>query len=419
MAASDISGAIAEAERTFTLAGHAGDATAQGAAMGMRSQAEFWAHDFDTALAHARIGYDLATSAGIGERGAAAAEAVLRCAYVEAATLTVLGRFDETEDALERGAANLGETAPRAKAAFVSLLDNRDNWQARWRPHIASMELEDDAFLAERVIILWTAGLHHAGAGDYLSALHELHRGLTICERTGELLGRVRILNTVGWVLGELGDDVGGREFNERSRTEAVPLGLPNREIEANAMLNLADAALVHGRLDEARDLLDDLEVTVRAPSTPEMWMLWRYSQRWLCASGELILAMGGDAQRAIALADECLEIAERTDSPKYAVRGRRLLGRALAVAGLGSEAVVELDRSLALARELGNPPQLWRSLLARAEVSDGAGCVEEAMDVMDEVVASLGDHPLAASMLSSPERPSPREGDDDLVPGR
>jgi class 3 adenylate cyclase/tetratricopeptide (TPR) repeat protein len=420
LAASDISGTIAEAKRTVDLARRAGDLDAEGAAMGMRSQAEFWAHDFDTAIEHARAGYDLATGAArVGELETASAEAVFRCAYVEAATLSVLGRLDERDDALERAQAHLGPVPPRARAPWLQLRDARDNWQARWRSDIASMELADTAFLADRVMILWTAGLHHAGAGDYLAALHELHRGLTICERTGELLARVRILNTIGWIHGDLGDDVAGREFNERSRAEAAPLGLPNREIEANAMLNLADAALVHGRLDEAQHHLDDLELTVREPLPPEVWMLWRYGQRWRCATGELTLAMGGDEQRAIGLAHECLEIAERTDSPKYAVRGRRLLGRALAAGGLGPEAVVELDRSLALARALGNPPQLWRSLLARAELPDGTACVDEAIGVMDEVVASLGDHPLAASMQSSPERPSRRERDDELVPGR
>ena len=406
LAASDIPGMISESERIVDLARRAGDLTAEGAALAMRSQAEFWAHEFDDAIEHAQRGYELtAGDARAGELDAATADAALACAGAEAVTFAVLGRLDEAEAALDRSAQHLRPTTPRARAAWLQLGDLRGNWRARWRPEIASMPVADDAFLSDRVLILWTAGLHHAGAGDYRAALHELHRGLTICERTGELIGRVRILNTIGWIHGELGDDAGGRAFNERSIAEVVPLGLPDREVEANAMLNLADSALVHGRLDEARRHVDDLEATVRDPSPPEVWMLWRYGQRWRCVSGELALARGGDEQRAIELADECLEIAERTDSPKYTVRARRLRGRALAAAGREADAVRDLDQSLALARELGNPPQLWRSLFARAELPGGAGFADEAIAVMDEVVTALGDHPLATSLRASPER--------------
>lgn len=406
LAASDIDGVFAEIERIVDLARRAGDPTAEGAAMAIRSQVDLWTHDFDAAIEHARLGYDLATSAEhVGELDPATASAVIGCATVEAVTLGVIGRLDETDEALERARQHLGATSPRGRAWWLQWFDLRLNWRGQWRPDIASMDVVDDAHLFDRVMILWTAGLHHAGAGDYRAALHELHRGLTICERTGELFARGRILNTIGWIHGDLGDHAGGRTFNERSIAEVAPLGLPNREVEANAMLNLADAALVYGRLDEARHHLDDLESTVRDPSPPEAWMLWRYSQRWLCSSGELVLAGGGD-EHAIELAEECLEIAERTDSPKYAVRALRLRGRALAAAGRATDAVEGLDRSLQLARELGNPPQLWRSLLARAEHPGGAGYADEAAEVMDEVVASLGDHSLAAAMRVNPERP-------------
>lgn len=410
MAASDIDGTIAEADRIVDLARRAGDRAAEGSAMGMRSLAEFWAHDFDAALEHARRGHDLATTLADAEGlDADTAGAVLGCAVVEAGVSVVQGRLDAADRAFERSKVHREATAPRARASLLQLMGLRDNWRARWQPSIEAMDVADEVLLADRVLILWTAGLHHAGVGNYRRALDVLHRGLTICERTGELLGRVRILNTIGWIHGELGDDAGGREFNERSIAEAAPLGLPDREIEANAMLNLADAAVVHGRLDEAARHLDELEPTVRDPAPAEVWMLWRYGQRWRCASGDLVLARGGDPQTAVELADECLEIAAGTDSPKYAVRARRLRGRALAAAGRESDAVTELDRSVDGARALGNPPQLWRSLLARAALDGTGDDVEEAIAVMDEVATSLGDHPLAAALRASPERPSSR----------
>jgi hypothetical protein len=134
--------------------------------------------------------------------------------------------------------------------------------------------------------------------------------------------------------------------------------------------------------------------------------MLWRYSQRWLCTSGELAQARG-DARAALALADECLPRAEDTDSRKYVVRARRLRGRALAALGRGVEAGADLHAALALARELGNPPQLWRTLIAAAEVAEDGGRrrAAEALDVIDGVVADLADDRLRTALQSGPER--------------
>jgi tetratricopeptide (TPR) repeat protein len=253
---------------------------------------------------------------------------------------------------------------------------------------------------------MWTAALHAAGLGAYDRALAWLGETLALCERTGELLARARVLNTIGWVHGDLGDVAGATAYNERSIATVPPSGLPDREIEANARLNLADDALMEGRLDDAEAELSELERTVRRPRPSEQWMLWRYSQRWLCTSGELAQARG-DARAALALADECLPRAEDTDSRKYVVRARRLRGRALAALGRGVEAGADLHAALALARELGNPPQLWRTLIAAAEVAEDGGRrhAAEALDVIDGVVADVADDRLRTALQSGPER--------------
>ena len=63
-----------------------------------------------------------------------------------------------------------------------------------------------------------------------------------------------------------------------------------------------------------------------------------------------------------------------------------------------------ELERSVALAEQIGNPPQLWRSLTAWAELGEAAAATR-AVDTIDAVIKSLDDHPLAAALTNSPER--------------
>ncbi|HEX9647548.1 MAG TPA: hypothetical protein VGB88_08625, partial [Alphaproteobacteria bacterium] len=93
-------------------------------------------------------------------------------------------------------------------------------------------------------------------------------------------------------------------------------------------------------------------------------WMRWRYSQHLFAGYGETCLALD-DPAGAKAWADQCLELATRTDSKKYLVRGWRLKA-GIEVARLSWEDAEEaLLRALAIAERIGNPPQLWKTRLA------------------------------------------------------
>ena len=62
--------------------------------------------------------------------------------------------------------------------------------------------------------------------------------------------------------------------------------------------------------------------------------------------------------------ADRCLDIATRTTSRKYEVRGKRLGEIALAQRQW-EETEAWLRQALLLARTVGNPPQLWKTYVA------------------------------------------------------
>jgi hypothetical protein len=114
--------------------------------------------------------------------------------------------------------------------------------------------------------------------------------------------------------------------------------------------------------------------------------MHWRYARRFLHSYGEWWLAR--DPARALAQADECLAVAERNGSRKNVAKGRRLRGQALLAQDRLSEAEPEIATAVAIAAEVGNPPQLWLAHVA--------------LVVIDDVAARLTDKERRAVFLGS-----------------
>ena len=197
-------------------------------------------------------------------------------------------------------------------------------------------------------------------------------------------------------------------DWNERGLEAAVEAHSPDPECESNARLNLGDNLLALGRLDEAEEHFRTVERVVRNPSPPERWALWLYSQHFFHSYGELWLARG-DYDRALSYADECVELAESTDRPKNAVKGRRLRGQALLAQGKLAEAEKELATALEVAREIDNPPQLWKTHAALGDLrqaqnrrDDARQAYRDALSVIDGVAAGLEDESLKETFLTS-----------------
>jgi tetratricopeptide (TPR) repeat protein len=116
------------------------------------------------------------------------------------------------------------------------------------------------------------------------------------------------------------------------------------------------------------------------------------------------------DPAKAREFADQCLEIATRTDSRKYLARGWRLSGEIALARGQSNEAEGALRQALTVAQAIGNPTQLWKTHLALGQLHAEAKRREQARQsfqaaraVIDQVKANLQNPVLRASFENSP----------------
>ncbi len=156
---------------------------------------------------------------------------------------------------------------------------------------------------------------------------------------------KCRILNTLGWVYGELYNLEQAIHYNQEGAEVSYQLGDP--EIIRNAEINLGDYYLLLGDIEQAQHYL---EKVYRDSQQRGKWgeesMKWRYMQHCCHSLGELWLTKG-DAEKALRFAEECLQLAEPTESRKNIVKGWRLQGQAYYMQGRLAEAEVVLQKAL------------------------------------------------------------------------
>jgi len=394
----DMDEAVAEVDRAVVLAEAIGLPEKRATLHWWKANVLMSAHEFEECEREARAGIALAES--LGDAGT---QMMVACSSALGACVGVLGRLDEFDE-IEWTVRPL-----RARVAVDLSVDGRimaglvANWRAQWSQEWIDAVSEPVSSAWTRVLALWEGGLSYAGMGCYGDALDRLEVALVEAVRVDFEYGRGRILNTLGWIHGELGDLAGAASLNLESLEVALALAHPDIEIEANARLNLADDGLRAGDLDTAVQHVEALRRVIHAPTPYERFGHWRFSMRWRCVLAEIELARG-NPEAAIQATQRSLDDAECTNSRKYEVRARRHLGEARAMLGASGRARREVDASLALAEAIGNPPQLWRSLVAQARLGD-RDAAHRAVDTIDDVVKSLGDRPLATSLADSRER--------------
>jgi tetratricopeptide (TPR) repeat protein len=298
------------------------------------------------------------------------------------------------------------------------------HWSGRYDEALALLERWQGAVTASNRLLelLWTkfeVAVACGGKGEYVRALTLLDEAIATGAGIGETFIQARALNTAGWIRGELQDHERALELNRRSLDLVGTIETADTEIGSNARLNLGDSLLALGRLDDAEAQFQAVERITRNPRPPDRWMLWRYAQHLFHSHGELRLARG-DPEMALAYADECLRGAEATDSKRNIAKARRLRGQVFLARGELAAAEAELARALDIARRLGNPPQIWKTLVAVGDVrharGDRAGAgraYREALAIVEEVAAHLADAPLREVFLTSPHvRQIRRRGD-------
>ncbi len=255
---------------------------------------------------------------------------------------------------------------------------------------------------------LWFKSLTLGSMGEYQQALALLDRILSTCERIGENLISVRVLNSVGWIYGELQDHKRAMEWNSRGIMAAQEAGFPNPEVESNARLNLGDNLMAVGRLDEAEEQFQEVEQVVRNPRPQDMFMLWRYSQHLFHSYGELWLTRG-HLDKAFAYANECLALSEKSNSQKNIVKARRLRGQIFMAEGKLSQTESELSTALEMAQRVKNPPQLWLTYVVQGDLfslqereEDAQSAFQHAIQVIQQVADNLTDLSLRETFLNS-----------------
>jgi tetratricopeptide (TPR) repeat protein len=400
----DFPSAAADCGRILAAARSLGSRRLEGMALALRGMAELRDHDCETAEE------TLKAALAIGDEGFD--DVGFFASLMLSGMLAAINRHAEAGPLMQMA----GGLVTKVDNAFGQA--SWGNWQGlginlagrfdEALQHLERWRSAAEASLNTLVGNRWTEALARAGKGEYQQALAVLKDVLATCERTGEALFQTRALNTMGWVYAELQDHQRAMEWNTRGVEAAVEAPFSDAERESNARLNLGDNLLALGRSDEAEEQFQRVEQVVRNPRPQDRWMLWRYSQHLFHSYGELWLARG-DYDKALAYADECLALAEPSDSRKNMVKGRRLRGQVFLAQGELAEAERELVTALEMAREVGNPPQLWKTHAVLGELRQAQGRADEArqayqdaLTVIEEVAASLSDESLRETFLGS-----------------
>jgi class 3 adenylate cyclase/tetratricopeptide (TPR) repeat protein len=397
-----------EAERLLALARATGDRSAEASALAWLGFVSQWALDLEAALAYAGEAVAAAEATGV--------ETARGLGYLTTGYVVALGgEVDEGRSALDTAVAISGAAGDAATQSLaMQLTAFIDGWQGDWQSAnaraIRALEIaRSQPLIATLIRALWARGIVLTGKGDYDAALTAYDEGLALAEKVGDANTMPRYLNSIAWLLAECGHYERALEIIPRAvegaRRWRHAVGV---EIDAYCQVVGADMFLDTGDVVLAREFLDHAERIVADPATKE-WMKWRYTMHLWVSLGEYWLTSGQPA-RAAELAARAATIAARTNARKYLVRIRRLQADIARTLGRWDEATRAMAAALETARDIGNPPQLWRTLAARARLLDARGDVagtreawRDAQAAVDAVRATVRRPELSAGFERSP----------------
>ena len=393
-------------QRMLAAARQLGDRAREAEALAQIGFAFFWAHEFEQALDYAEQAKTLARAIG-------AKSSLATSLWVIGKVPMVLGKFDEAAPYFVEALEISREAGDRVQEGY-SLFDLGllHSWKGEYEQ---GLQLEEQgirfghAHNLALVLIwnVWAKGLTCCGKGAYDEAVVSLQEALKWSEQLGDQFFKCRILNTLGWVYGELYDLEQAIRYNHEAAEASYTTGEP--EHTRYAEINLGNNYLLLGDHEQAERYLKKVYREVQQPGTwGDEWMKWRYTQYLYHSLGELWLTKGNAAQ-ALAFAEECLKLAEPTVSRKNLVKGWRLKGQALLAQGQGEQAEAALSQALTVAQEIGNPPQLWKTYQALGELYERQADLERAraayrsaMEVIERVAARLQNQELRRTFLDT-----------------
>jgi class 3 adenylate cyclase len=371
--------AYREISAAEALADEHGDRDLQVQTMLARANAAFWAHLFDDSLAiservEAMVGDDPARRMGVTS--------------TQAISNFMCERLERTLEK-ERELAELFRQVPDApqssRAAFVLGVFHRWRGDSRTAAEYLDLAVRRDRETASAGVYLQSL-MHYCLAigelGRYQEAVDLLLEGRAYGVRADSLYGVLKIDNTLGWAFQEICNYEEAVVHNEASllATSATKGSDTSTlsELDSFGRLNLGDLYQSLGDVDRARE---HFETTYENVGKTDYFLArTRWEARCLLGLGEVSLAVGevGRAEGFLAELD-AHRFTERFPFKKHRVRALRLQAGVVAEHGEHAEAARLLGEALATARAVGNPPQLWRTQLALAGVSERSGRREDA----------------------------------------
>ena len=408
----NFSHAIADLNVMRQTARDAGDPEAESAALAIRSRVEWMNHDFDEVRGTVQEVLDIT--------GIVSTETCLTAMQANWHTRETIGDFDEADrlyPQLEMVANELDRsTVPDESygtGVHVFECGLAHNWHGIYDEalqHLDRWQPQAERWIWNLLGANWARGVCLGGIGDYERAAKLLMETVATGDRIGEVFMRIRATNSVGWIFNEIQSFDQAIDWNQRGVDVAVEATTLDSEVENNARLNLGDTYMALGHFDMAHEQFERVGEIVRNPKPEDRISYYNYSPHYLASAGDLACLLG-EHERAIPLADQCIEMAIKSRRPKNEVKGRRLRGRALMTLGELGDAENELARAAEIARTIGNPPQLWKTLTAlgdlRAAQKDSAqasGLYREAVSVVNAVAGGLEDDALQRTFLASNE---------------
>jgi class 3 adenylate cyclase/tetratricopeptide (TPR) repeat protein/ribosomal protein L40E len=404
-ALSDFEGSRAEGEHLLALARRVRDQASEAGALASMGWASLWAHDFDRGLEYSRQAIEAADSAD--------AKSPVAASQITTGLVHMLrGHLDVAQKKLDQALTISRQAGDVIHEAFsLSLAGLVKNWEGEYTE--ASRLLSDSLQISREhnlsvpfLQALWVKGLALVVNGEYDEALSTIKEGLALSEKLGDEVFGHRILNGLGWLYSECGDLDRAIDLSQQAAARARKRG--DAETISNPELNLSDVFLAQGDLALAQEALDGVYGLVRDPATTD-WMRWRFSMHLFGSFGVLWLARGEPA-KARKFTEQCLEIATRTNSRKYLVKGWLLKGQIALADRQWGEAEKWLRQALTMAERIGNPTLCWKTHLAvghlhaetkRSEMAQQAYLA--ARNVIDGMKASTKNPELRASLESSP----------------
>jgi len=239
--------------------------------------------------------------------------------------------------------------------------------------------------------------------GAYLEAYRNILSTLEAIDVSGSHHHyQPRLLNLMGYLYLELGDPGKALTWDQKALDSILDIHAENLEMRRYCLLNQATDLLQLGKLEEAQERVAQFEAIKEGVE----FNYTRWYNRYQLLMSELHLAQGA-FQQAIEMAQEARSLSESKGMQKNTAKSHWLEGRALAGKAQFDAALVQLEKGVVIADQIGHSLLRWKLRLSLAEVlrksgQSPEGAIKQTREMIDETVRSMSGSELQQVFLAS-----------------